>query len=68
MEIFTVEEGEPRSVWGFINVGNKKFQLGDILKAAGWAAPALNKARGNIFEGYEIDPRTSRLYGPDYLI
>ena len=68
IKIFTVEEGEPRSVWGFINVGNKKFQLGDILKAAGWAAPALNKARGNIFEGYEIDPRTSRLYGPDYLI
>ena len=50
------------SVWGFINVGNPKFKKGDILKAAGWATPALNKARGNIFEDYVV-----RWTGPCYL-
>ncbi len=50
------------SVWGFINVGNPKFKKGDILKAAGWATPALNKARGNIFEDYVI-----KWTGPCYL-
>ena len=41
------------TVWGFVvNTDNdKKFKKGDILKAAGWAAPARNKARGNILEG-----------------
>lgn len=28
-----------------------KFKKGDILKAASWAAPALNFARGNILDG-----------------
>lgn len=28
-----------------------KFKYGDILKAASWAAPARNFARGNIFSG-----------------
>lgn len=52
-------------VWGFIvNTENdKKFKYGDILKAAGWAAPARNAARGNIFEDYEI-----RWTGPNYLL
>jgi len=51
------------SVWGFINLTNKKFKEGDILKAAGWASPALNKARGNIFhDNYEIS-----WTGPKYL-
>ena len=42
-----------RSVWGFIvNTDNdKKFKRGDILKAAGWNAPARNAARGNILDG-----------------
>jgi|TARA_Y100000296_G_scaffold66973_1_gene79360 hypothetical protein len=40
------------SVWGFVvRVHNdKKFRFGDILKAAGWAAPARNFARGNVVD------------------
>lgn len=40
------------SVGGFIvNTHNdKKFPYGTLLKAASWAAPARNNARGNIFE------------------
>jgi len=46
---------ERNGVWGFVvNTDNdKKFKKGDILKAAGYAAPARNFARGNILEdGY----------------
>ena len=53
------------SVWGFVvNTDNdKKFRKGDILKAAGYAAPARNAARGNILDGgYAID-----WTGPLYL-
>ena len=41
------------SVWGFVvKVHNdKKFRFGDILKAAGWATPARNFARGNVLDG-----------------
>ena len=41
------------SVWGFVvNVDNdKKFKKGDLLYPAGYAAPARNKARGNVLEG-----------------
>jgi hypothetical protein len=39
------------SVWGFVmKEADKQFKAGDILKAAGWATPARNKARGNILE------------------
>jgi hypothetical protein len=40
------------SAWGFIVAtdDDKKFAKGDILMAAGWAKPARNKARGNIFD------------------
>lgn len=54
-----------RSVWGFIVKGDndKKFKKGDILKAAGWNAPARNAARGNIVKGgYSIC-----WTGPHYL-
>lgn len=73
IKIITTEHGEDRSVWGFIN--KKEFQkgatgitfeCGDVLKAAGWATPALNAPRGNLFDGYKI--HGMRKYGPDYLI
>ena len=53
------------SVWGFIvkTDTDKKFRKGDILKAAGWAAPARNAARGNILDG----GYTIRWTGPLYL-
>ena len=53
------------SVWGFIvnTESDKKFRLGDILKPAGWAAPARNAPRGNILEG----GYTIRWTGPLYL-
>ena len=55
---------EGGSVWGFVvNTDNdKKFKKGDILKAAGWAAPARNKARGNILEGGYTINWTGPLY------
>ena len=40
------------SAWGFIvKEDGPKFKRGDILKAASWAAPAQNFARGNIITG-----------------
>jgi len=57
-------DGSQRSVWGFIvkTESDKKFLRGDILMAAGWAAPARNKPRGNLFTGYDIS-----WTGPKYL-
>jgi len=44
--------GTQRSVSGFIaKAGDKKFREGDMLKAAGWAVPARNFARGNVLDG-----------------
>ena len=48
--------GTQRSVSGFIvKAGDKKFREGDMLKAAGWAAPARNFARGNVLDGTGLD-------------
>ena len=51
--------------WGFVvNTDNdKKFKKGDLLKAAGYNAPARNAARGNVLEG----DFTIRWTGPEYL-
>lgn len=66
-----VEEGrkyikiiKDNSVWGFIVKNDEgKFRAGDILKAASWAAPARNKARGNVF----TDLSWVQWTGPAYL-
>ena len=51
-------------VWGFVvKKDDGKFKAGDILKAAGWNAPAKNAARGNVFDGYSI-----QWTGPNYLV
>ena len=48
----TSGSGAQRSVKGFIcKAGDKKFLEGDMLKPAGWAAPARNFARGNVLTG-----------------
>ena len=56
--------GVSTGVWGFIvnTDSDKKFKKGDILMAAVYNAPARNKARGNLFDGYTI-----RWTGPLYL-
>lgn len=53
-----------RSVWGFIvnTDDDKKFRKGDILKAAGWNAPARNAARGNVLDGGYCVQWTGPLY------
>ena len=59
----TKKLGTQTMVWGFVmKEDDKKFLAGDILKAASWSAPARNKARGNIFTGFDI-----RWTGPNYL-
>ena len=52
------------SVWGFVvKTDDAKFKAGDILKAASWASPAKNAARGNIVAGgYKVN-----WTGPLYL-
>ena len=56
-------KGSSRSVHSFIvKEDGVKFKRGDILKPAGWNAPAKNQARGNIFGQYHIN-----WTGPDYL-
>ena len=47
----------------FITSKGVEFKKGDILKAAGFNAPATNKARGNIFEEFSV-----AWTGPHYLV
>ena len=56
---------EGGQVWGFVVAvdTDKKFKKGDLLKPAGYNAPARNAARGNVLEGgFRI-----RWTGPEYL-
>jgi hypothetical protein len=62
--------GHQTMVWGFISLkdfkkgyAGIKFKEGDILKAQGWRAPALNKPRGNIFDNNYVINWT----GPKYM-
>ena len=68
---FTIKQGKKyikitrdNGVWGFIvnTDDDAKFKRGDILKAAGYNAPARNAARGNIFQDYSV-----AWTGPHYL-
>ena len=55
-KIISNDRGGGRSVKGFIaKAGDKKFLEGDLLKPAGWAAPARNFARGNVLTGKGVD-------------
>ena len=68
IRIYSEENGSMKSAWGFINKKDfKHFKKGAVLKCAGWKTPALNQPRGNLFNGYDINPNSMRLYGPDYL-
>jgi hypothetical protein len=54
------------SVWGFVvnTDDDVRFKKGDVLKPAGFNAPARNAARGNVLEGGFSISWT----GPHYLI
>ena len=42
--------------------GQVKFKKGDVLKAASWSKPAMNRPRGNVFEGHYPMQWTGPLY------
>ena len=42
--------------------GQLRFRKGEVLKAASWRAPALNRARGNVFDGNYPMKWTGPLY------
>ena len=49
----------------FLNIVKKDFKhfkSGDVLKPAGWAAPALNSPRGNVLKGNYPMQWTGPLY------
>ena len=75
VKIVEIEKGtgKERRVHSFINLddfttsakaGNRSFKAGDILMAATFWQPALNKARGNVME---LDYKHSTWTGAGYL-
>jgi hypothetical protein len=59
VRVVTMEGGKPASAFCFVD-----FETGDILKSAGWSAPAKG-ARGNIFDESNGLGRIGP-YGPAY--
>lgn len=49
IRFWTTRNGRHGSVHSFVvNKPTKGFQIGDVLKAAGWKAPATNFVRGRV--------------------
>lgn len=50
VKVISSRDGSHRNVHSFIVLKpTKGFEIGDILKAASWNAPATNFKRGNVF-------------------